>query len=69
MEEARFPRKYGAVWTASEQTPSYDVDWDGLSPDCHAEIRFDERPQQGVNKNHTYDVDRGKFDLLLLQHA
>jgi FADH2 O2-dependent halogenase len=69
MEEARFPRKYGAVWTASEQTRSYDHDWDGLSPDCHAEIRFDEHPQQGVNKNHTYHVDRGKFDLLLLQHA
>ena len=69
MEEAKFPRKYGAVWTASERSKAYDVDWDGLSPDCHAEVRFEEREQPGVDKNYTYHVDRGKFDLLLLQHA
>ena len=69
MEAARFPRKYGAVWTANEQSKPYDVDWDGLNPDCHAEIRFEEREQAGVNRNYTYHVDRGKFDLLLLQHA
>ena len=69
MEEAKFPRKYGAVWTAREQARAYEVDWEGLSPDCHAEVRFEEREQQGVNKNYTYHVDRGKFDLLLLQHA
>jgi flavin-dependent dehydrogenase len=69
MEEARFPRKFGAVWTANEQARSYDHDWEGLSPDCHAEVRFDEREQPGVNQNYTYHVDRGKFDLLLLQHA
>jgi FADH2 O2-dependent halogenase len=33
------------------------------------DIRFDERQQAGVDKNHTYHVDRGKFDLMLLQHA
>jgi FADH2 O2-dependent halogenase len=69
MEEAKFPHKYGAVWTANEQARAYDVDWDGLSPDCHAQVRFDEREQPGVDKNYTYHVDRGKFDLLLLQHA
>jgi FADH2 O2-dependent halogenase len=70
MEEAGFPRKYGAVWTANEQIkPSYNHDWDGLSPDCHAEVRFEERAQPGVDKNYTFHVDRGKFDLLLLQHA
>jgi FADH2 O2-dependent halogenase len=69
MEEAGFPRKYGAAWTANEQARTYNVDWEGLSPDCHAEVRFEEREQPGVNKNHTYHVDRGKFDLLLLQHA
>ena len=69
MEEAKFPRKFGAVWTANEQAKAYDVDWEGLSPDCHAEVRFEEREQPGVNKNYTYHVDRGKFDLLLLQHA
>jgi 1H-pyrrole-2-carbonyl-[peptidyl-carrier protein] chlorinase len=69
MEDAKFPRKYGAVWTANEQSRVYDVDWDGLNPDCHAQVRFDEREQPGVDKNYTYHVDRGKFDLLLLQHA
>jgi 1H-pyrrole-2-carbonyl-[peptidyl-carrier protein] chlorinase len=69
MEEAKFPHKYGAVWTAREQARAYEVDWEGLSPDCYAEVRFEEREQPGVNKNYTYHVDRGKFDLLLLQHA
>jgi len=69
MEAAKFPRKFGAVWTANEQAKPYDVEWEGLGPDCHANIRFDEREQPGVQKNYTYHVDRGKFDLLMLQHA
>ncbi len=69
MEEAKFPHKFGAVWTARDQARPYDHDWEGLSPDCHAEVRFEERQQPGVDKNYTYHVDRGKFDLLLLQHA
>ena len=69
MEEAKFPHKYGAVWTANDQARTYDHDWDGLSPDNYAELRFEEREQPGVNKNYTYHVDRGKFDLMLLQHA
>jgi FADH2 O2-dependent halogenase len=69
MESAKFPHKYGAVWTANEQARAYNHDWEGLSPDCQAEIRFEERQQEGVNRNYTFHVDRGKFDLLLLQHA
>ena len=69
MEEAKFPRKFGAVWTASHNIKTYDVEWEGLSADTFADIRFDERNQPGVDKNHTYHVDRGKFDLLLMQHA
>lgn len=69
MEEAKFPRKYGAVWTAHGRGRAYEHDWDGLSPDTHASIRFEERNQPGVDKNYTFHVDRGKFDLLLLQHA
>jgi 1H-pyrrole-2-carbonyl-[peptidyl-carrier protein] chlorinase len=69
MEAAKFPHKYGAVWTASEQAPLYEHDWDGLNADEHAFIRFEEREQPGVDKNYTYHVDRGQFDLLLLQHA
>jgi FADH2 O2-dependent halogenase len=69
MEEAKFPHKFGAVWTAKDQASAYDHDWDGMAPEENASIRFDEREQPGVDKNYTYHVDRGKFDLLLLKHA
>ena len=69
MEEAKFPRKFGAVWTA--RTTSRPTTWNGRgsSADTFADIRFEERNQPGVDKNYTYHVDRGKFDLLLMQHA
>jgi 1H-pyrrole-2-carbonyl-[peptidyl-carrier protein] chlorinase len=70
MEEAKFPHKFGAVWTAdTRQKIAYQHGWEALAPDCHADIRFDEREQVGVDKNYSYHVDRGKFDLMLLQHA
>ena len=69
MEQHRFPHKYGAVWTASQSKQSYSHDWEGLAADNYADIDFDERVQAGVDKNYTYHVDRGKFDLLLMQHA
>src|SRR3984957_16429896 len=69
MEEHKFPKKYGAIWTSDATKPRYELDWAGLDTDCLAQIRFDERDQPGVDKNHTYHVDRGKFDLALLQHA
>ncbi|HVI10539.1 MAG TPA: NAD(P)/FAD-dependent oxidoreductase [Candidatus Binatia bacterium] len=69
MEMAKFPKKYGAVWTTDDKKTPYVHDLEGLAPDCNVDIRFDERQQTGVDKNHTYHVDRGKFDLLLLQHA
>jgi len=69
MEAAKFPHKYGAVWTTDDKKTPYVHDLEGLAPDCNVDIRFDERQQVGVDKNHTYHVDRGKFDLMLLQHA
>jgi 1H-pyrrole-2-carbonyl-[peptidyl-carrier protein] chlorinase len=69
MEEHRFPRKYGAEWTVASSSLAANHGWEGLTPDCQADIRFDERDQPGVSQNYTYHVDRGKFDLLLLQHA
>ena len=69
MEENRFPRKYGAAWTVAERSQVMEHGWQDLEPDCHAEIRFEERDQPEVSQNYTYHVDRGKFDLLLLQHA
>jgi flavin-dependent dehydrogenase len=81
MEAHRFPRKYGATWTASPQVRPYSMDWKGVGEDCRAEpgadlvaepradIRFEERAQPGVDQPYTYHVDRGRFDLALLQHA
>lgn len=68
LEEAKFPRKYGAAWTAATQG-MYSHGFEGMQPDCDARIRFEERDQPGVDRNYTYHVDRGVFDLLLLQHA
>ncbi len=69
LDSAGFPRKYGAVWTASNESPLYSHNWEGLDLDCQVAVRFDERRQPGVERNYTYHVDRGKFDLILLQHA
>jgi FADH2 O2-dependent halogenase len=71
MEEAKFPHKFGAVWTADDSKTPYvhDLEDFTLAPDCHVDIRFEERKQEGVDSNYTYHVDRGKFDLMLLQHA
>lgn len=76
MEEAGFPHKYGAAWT-SDGKMVYDVTWKGfdnrfesLGIDSHSvNISFSERKQEGVDQDYTYHVDRGKFDLLYLQHA
>src|SRR3954466_448744 len=69
MDQAGFPKKYGGAWTTTGKGPIYTDSFDGLEADCHARIRFDEREQPGVDRNHTFHVDRGKFDLMLLQHA
>lgn len=70
MEEHKFPHKFGGVWTASGRSSQlFHHDWDGLAAATHANISFAERQQPGVDRTYTYHVDRGKFDLLLLQHA
>jgi 1H-pyrrole-2-carbonyl-[peptidyl-carrier protein] chlorinase len=69
MDQAGFPKKYGAAWTTAGKGPVYTDSFEGLEPDCHVGIRFDERKQPGIDRNHTFHVDRGKFDLMLLQHA
>jgi len=69
MEEYKFPHKFGAVWTATGNRNEYDHGWEGLEPDCRADIRFEERAQPGVDQNYTYHVDRGLFDNLLLHRA
>lgn len=69
MEENNFPRKYGAVWTVAPKSLDTGQRWADLEPNRQADVRFEERAQAGVSQSYTYHVDRGKFDLLLLQHA
>lgn len=69
MEAEGFVHKFGAVWTADDTRSLYEHDWEGLDPDCAADIRFEEREQEGVDMNYTYHVDRGRFDQLLMEHA
>jgi FADH2 O2-dependent halogenase len=70
VEKAGFPRKFGAAWTSAAPKGIPTLGFSGLSHGLGAaEIEFDERDQPGVEQAHTYHVDRGKFDQLLLQHA
>lgn len=70
VEQAGFPRKFGAAWTSAE---SRNVPHNGFSGLIHdfraAEIQFSERDQDGVDRDYTFHVDRGKFDQILLEHA
>jgi FADH2 O2-dependent halogenase len=70
VEAAGFPKKYGAAWTTA-QTGNIDHNgFTGLTHDFRAaEVLFSERDQPGVDRDYTYHVDRGKFDLILLKHA
>jgi FADH2 O2-dependent halogenase len=55
MEQEGFVKKYGAAWR----------DFNGKEQALH----FSEFRQQGIDQDHTYHVDRARFDLLLLKHA
>ncbi len=70
IEAAGFPRKYGAAWTASDNTPmsmhEFDAGSYGLGV---AEIAYQERDQAGVDRVYAWHVDRGQFDQILLKHA
>jgi flavin-dependent dehydrogenase len=70
VEAANFPKKYGAAWTSAENR---DINPMGYQVASHgfgtAEIQFQERDQPGVDRDHTYHVDRAKFDLILLKNA
>jgi FADH2 O2-dependent halogenase len=77
MDELKFPRKFGALWTSAAYAPVYNVDWEGLNETSQttgtekasADIRFAERDQPGVNLNYTWNIDRGLFDNMMLQNA
>jgi len=56
MEREGFIRKYGASWHAPSHGGKFAIE-------------FGEFPQEGIDQDYTYHVDRAKFDLLLLKHA
>lgn len=56
MEREGFVRKYGASWHAPSHGGKFAIE-------------FGEFPQEGIDQDYTYHVDRAKFDLLLLKHA
>jgi 1H-pyrrole-2-carbonyl-[peptidyl-carrier protein] chlorinase len=73
MEASGFPKKYGAAWTAASGSPAYahsfhSMDFDGLHPGSGADIRFEER-EGDTGQKYTWHVDRGRFDLMMLQHS
>lgn len=55
LEREGFVRKYGASWHAPNGK--------------EFAIEFGEFPQDGIEQDYTYHVDRSKLDLLLLKHA
>jgi FADH2 O2-dependent halogenase len=55
LEREGFIRKYGASWHAPNGN--------------EFAIEFREFPQEGIDQDYTYHVDRGKLDTLLLKHA
>ncbi len=69
IEEAGFPRKYGAAWT-STQTRRASDEFDISSHTLEfAQIAYGEREQAGVDRVYAWHVDRGRFDKILLDHA
>jgi flavin-dependent dehydrogenase len=70
VEEAGFPRKYGAAWTSAQSLDSRGGQLGSFTHELGmAEIQFSERDQPGVDRDYTFHVDRGRFDLILLKHA
>jgi FADH2 O2-dependent halogenase len=70
VEKAGFPKKYGAAWTSAESRNMMTNQFSKFSHDLGAaEIQFSERDQPGVDRDYTFHVDRGQFDLILLKHA
>ncbi len=56
LHEVGFVKKFGAAWHPPNKRGEFD-------------IAFNEFPQEGIDLDYTYHVDRSKFDLMLLKHA
>ena len=56
LEREGFVHKHGATWHAPKNRGKFSIE-------------FAEFPQEGIDQDYTYHVDRSKLDLLLLKHA
>ena len=56
MEREGFVHKYGASWHPTSQN-------------AEVTLKFAEFPQEGIDQDYTYHVDRARFDALMLKHA
>ncbi len=56
MEREGFPHKHGATWHPIKRSEELAIE-------------FKEFPQEGIDQDYTYHVDRSRFDALLLKHA
>ncbi|MFG3285502.1 NAD(P)/FAD-dependent oxidoreductase [Streptomyces sp. NPDC048111] len=70
IEKEGFPKKFGAAWTAAVDESIPRLGFQGLTGGFGlADVQFSERDQPGVHQDHTYHVDRARFDEILLEHA
>ncbi|MBU3863225.1 tryptophan 7-halogenase [Streptomyces sp. 4503] len=69
IDEANFPKKYGASWTSAETRDIPLLGYGGLNHGWTADVQFVERDQPGVDRDYTFHVDRSRFDSILLAHA
>lgn len=56
LEREGFIHKYGATWHAPKNGGKFSIE-------------FAEFPQEGIDQDYTYHVDRSRLDLLFLKHA
>lgn len=68
MEKEGFLKKFGAAWTTYSSANIYNHDFAEFKG-TDVDILFNERKQKDIHEPHTYHVDRGRFDELLLAHA
>ncbi|MDH2427296.1 NAD(P)/FAD-dependent oxidoreductase [Sphaerisporangium sp. TRM90804] len=70
VEQAGFPKKYGAAWTSAEEREIDRMGFRNLTNGFRsAEVLFSERDQTGVDRDYTFHVDRALFDQILLKNA
>lgn len=69
VKAAGFVKKYGAVWTSTQSVGDMDVAHEGWAPEYRAEVTIQEQLKPNADLTHTFHVDRGLFDEVLLRHA